>query len=240
MQQAVALVPPQAAKAGYKKIVFEDQFDTLDMSPDGGGTHRWYNSIWTVKPRSPNLFKVHNGVLSLTTVPVDQWGAATAITTMPRKPGGHPNVFRFGYFEAKLRFNNNKDNWAAFFLYSAWRSTIASGKANGRWCEIDVVESMYPRVYAGTVHDWFDSKSTANPNAHMFVPTGMDINDSWNVFGLLWQPGSITWYLNNVKVGTAPSPVICDNDDMFLILSSQKKRGLADQVLDVDWIRVYR
>src|SRR5215472_2864781 len=35
--------PPQAQ--GYK-LVFADEFDTFDLSPDGRGVHQWYKGIW--------------------------------------------------------------------------------------------------------------------------------------------------------------------------------------------------
>src|SRR5690242_3208594 len=58
-------LPPPPQAAGYK-LVFADDFDSLDLSPNGSGIHTWYQSIWWDK-HIPNrsLIAVSNSVLTL-------------------------------------------------------------------------------------------------------------------------------------------------------------------------------
>lgn len=235
------VAPGQAKRAGFSDLIFFDDFNELDLSPDGGGTHKWYNSIWTAAPRDRRFFSIDSGILTMRTVPGDRKGSGTSITTLARDGSMKGAKFKFGYFEALVKFENGANNWAAFWLYSVKRS--ATRKANVfvdyHWCEIDIFESMYPRFYAGTVHDWSSSGDIKNSNAHMRIPDGMSIDDTWTKFGLLWQPSKISWYLNDVQVGEALTPSICAQDPMFLVIGAQKKGGMEDQRIDVDWVRVW-
>src|ERR1700712_4413234 len=59
----VTLPPTQAA--GYS-LSFFDNFDSIDLSPNGSGAHNWYQSLWwdSVIP-SRSLISTPNSVLSL-------------------------------------------------------------------------------------------------------------------------------------------------------------------------------
>lgn len=234
--------PAHAMAAGFSRLVFQDDFDSLSLNEGDIGGRVWYNGIWSMKKTSIELFSVSQGVLRLSTPAVNRWGATTAISTISREGTASGRVFVHGYFEARLRFRNTPENWSAFWLYSARRtmSKQPNSMQAGEWCEIDVLESMYPRYYAGTVHKWSPAGDVKNSNAHVRVPEGFELDDRWNVFGLLWQNGRVSWYLNNVKVSEAPLPEVCERDPMFLVIGSQKKRGGDSLDLYVDWVRVWQ
>ncbi|WP_288413878.1 glycoside hydrolase family 16 protein [uncultured Novosphingobium sp.] len=238
---ALADPPQQAIDAGYKNLVFSDDFNTLDMSPDGGGTHRWYNGLWQRGPVNPARFSVQDGVVRLTT-DVDPRAIimTTAITTMPRKQPGTATTFRYGYFEARMRYNPGPFAWPAFWLLSADRPAINDKAGRGHWCEIDIFEGGRPTHYQGTVHDWRDFKSISNANQHFLLPPTADLRQ-WNTYGALWTPSKITWFFNGIALGSAPTPRICQQQQLFLILGAQKRKfGPQPESLDVDWVHAYR
>src|SRR5437868_1795076 len=43
--------PPDAAP-GYR-LVFNEEFDDLDISPDGAGLHTWYEGVWFRPKHAP-------------------------------------------------------------------------------------------------------------------------------------------------------------------------------------------
>src|SRR5215471_5022532 len=45
-QQPPADKPVPPPQAHEYKLVFADEFDTFDLSPDGRGVHEWYEGIW--------------------------------------------------------------------------------------------------------------------------------------------------------------------------------------------------
>jgi hypothetical protein len=241
-QADVPGVPPQAAAAGYDRLVFSEDFDSLDLSPDGGGNHKWYNGLWYRDPVDPDRFTIQDGYLRATTQMTPMDGTPMSfLTTWPRKRGaGRPRLFQFGYFEARIRFAPGPFNWPAFWLLARDRTRNDGKGGKGRWCEIDIFEGGRQRYFQGTVHDWRDNVSTDNPNQHQMLADTEDLSQ-WNVVGALWEPGKISWFFNNRLLHTAPSPSVCDEQKLFLIVGAQKRAfGPLPTSVDVDWVHVYR
>jgi beta-glucanase (GH16 family) len=241
--QPSSQVPAPAAAAGYERLVFADEFSDLDLSPDGGGTHRWYNNLWYRAPVAPGNFTIQDGYVRASANVMPQTVTSMAfLTTWPRKPGVKPRLFRYGYFETRLRFSPDRFNWPAFWLLSRDRTRTGGEGGKGEWCEIDIFEGGRPHIFWGTVHHWNGktNKSQTNDNAFMPLPEGADMTQ-WNTVGALWQPGRISWYFNGVLMGSAPSPKVCDDQKLFLIVGAQKRAGGPQSTsVDVDWVHVYR
>ncbi|WP_336961756.1 glycoside hydrolase family 16 protein [Sphingobium aquiterrae] len=234
-------VPAPAAAAGYDDLVFSDEFSALDLSPDGGGTHRWYNGLWYRAPVERGNFTLQDGYVRATTdvLPLTVTSMAF-LTTWPRKQGRTPRLFHYGYFEARLRFSPGRFNWPAFWLLSSARTKTGGEGGKGEWCEIDIFEGGRPHIFWGTVHHWKGDSSKTNDNAFMPLPQGADMTQ-WNTVGALWQPGRISWYFNGALMGSAPSPKVCDEQALFLIVGAQKRAyGPLPTSVDVDWVHVYR
>ncbi|CAH0355303.1 glycoside hydrolase family 16 protein [Sphingobium sp. CECT 9361] len=233
-------LPPEARKAGFSKLVFSDDFSVLDLSPDGGGNHRWFNGLWQRGPVNPKQFELMNGFVRLKThVEPRRIVMTTALTTMPRTKGSS-TTFRYGYFEARLRFSPGPYAWPAFWLLSEQRPKIDDKAMKSRWCEIDIFEGGRATHFQGTVHDWRDFKSTSNANQHFLLPAPID-KSQWNNYGMLWTPRTISWFFNGRLLGSAPTPVVCKQQSLFIIIGAQKRQnGPAQEVLDVDWVHVYR
>jgi beta-glucanase (GH16 family) len=240
--------PPQVA--GYR-LVFADDFEALDLSPDGSGTHTWYESIWWdshIPDRS--LISVSNSVLSISWQR-DQGSPDTSITTFAHdKSKGR--LWRYGYFEARFQWDVVKGAWPAFWLIPAQDArgeNIYNGvKETG---EIDIFEGQGDNAstFYGTIHDWVGKQHTTNAPNWYKLPKGFDFS-AFHTYGLLWVPGKVTWYLDNKALYSAFTPGIVDKQDFFLVLGSQEGAnwrpgsltGVDAQKLSlrVDWIRAWQ
>jgi len=230
-----------------RTLTFDEDFNDIDLSADGGGGHRWYMLRSLGNPVPPSLLSISDGVLSISTPPDDHYGANTSIATLPQDGHeGTPTLFNLGYFEARLRFDPNANNWPAFWLFSETGLLHAMGQlpnsVESHWCEIDIMEGISSNTYGGTVHDWRSGQSAQNvqnKNALITLPPETNFRE-WNVFGVLWTTNKIVWYFNGRPVSSTSTPSICQSEQMFIIIGSAKYGGAETQTIDVDWIRVYK
>nr|WP_256468178.1 family 16 glycosylhydrolase [Bradyrhizobium sp. 160] len=157
----------------------------------------------------------------------------TSITTVPRRGLGG-RTFRYGFFEARMRFAKDDLDWSAFWLFSRDHSL---GTDNDHWCEIDIFENFGADLFVGSVHDWTRTTHSRNTNARYRLLHRLDFSD-WHSYGLLWTPGKLTWFLDGVPVIKTESPPICEQQDLFMILGSNKHTDGPEHKLEVDWVRV--
>lgn len=227
----IGILPEAALKAGFARPAFLDDFDAIDIDARKAQPHAWYRGLWFAEPGPIENIRVENGILTITTPNVRRFHG---IATVPRnsKPG---LTFRHGFFEARMRFSNDDIDWTAFWLFSRPHSL---GIDSGRWCEIDVFEHFGPRAYVGTAHDWTTGGHTTNKNSYHRLQKTIDFS-SWHTYGLLWQPGRLTWFLDGAEQMSAPAPAICEEQDLFLILSAQQHHEGPSVNLQVDWVRVF-
>jgi hypothetical protein len=250
-QQALAGKPAPPPQAPGYKLAFADEFDRLDLSPDGRGVHNWYEGIW-FSHRHPSRQNISaaNSMLCL------KWdrgqGAVdTSITTFSLH-GGNYGAWRYGYFEARLRWDVVRGAWPAFWLIPVEDATgqdIYNGtKESG---EIDIFEGQgdHPHVFYGTIHDWVSLHDHASRNNAFALPENIDLSQ-FHTYGLLWTPGKVTWYLDNQPLHSESTPAIFDRQNFFLVLGMQEgddwKAGNVSGVnaptmtLNVDWVRVWQ
>jgi hypothetical protein len=240
--------PPQAA--AYK-LAFADDFNSLDLSPNGSGIHAWYESVWWdghIPSRS--LISISDSVLSLKWQR-NQGSSDTSITTFAhdRTQG---KTWRYGYFEASMKWDVVTGAWPAFWLIPAQDArgeNIKNGvKETG---EIDIFEGQgdHPNTFYGTIHDWVDKKHTTNTPNWFTLPGKVDFS-AFHTYGLRWIPGKVTWYFDNRELYSTRTPAIVDKQDFFIVLGSQVGTnwesgslvGVDARVisLSVDWVRVWQ
>ncbi|WP_256465003.1 glycoside hydrolase family 16 protein [Bradyrhizobium sp. CW10] len=223
--------PPVAIQAGYTRAVFADDFESISLDHPENGRNTWYNELWYGAPRPADEVRASDGILSIN-VPAES--RFHSITTVPRQPTGGIS-FRHGYFEARMLFSDDVQDWSAFWLLSRPHS---AGSDDGRWCEIDIFEHFGPDVFVGTVHDWTKTKRTRNGNSFHRLRRPIKFS-VWHTYSLLWVPGRLTWYLDGEALMSAETPSVCEQQDMFLTLSAQKHHEGPPVQLQVDWVRVY-
>lgn len=240
---------PPAPAAGFK-LVFEDDFDKLDLSDDGQGFHTWYEGVWFHQKHAP-----HTNILASASLLELNWSAGqdspdTSITTASHDKR-HIQSWRYGYFEARMKWNPVNGAWPAFWLIPE-QDELGSNIYNGvrETGEIDVFEGQgdHPHTFYGTIHDWIDGHDHASKENHFQIPE-IDYLE-FHVYGLLWVPGQVTWYLDGHPLHSESTPSIFDKQDFFLVLGMQegahwKPGDLSDVpakrlTLTVDWIHIWQ
>lgn len=235
----------------WEKIdLLSDEFDgsTLDVT-------KWLNDhpYWT--GRMPSQFNKDNvsvggGYLKINTTLADpaHEGSSTKHWIWTGCVTSKSEMCYYGYYEARLKACNlSMSN--AFWLQSQ-KDII----------EIDVTESIGNSKLVPK-----DSK-TMNINTHdtrnggwendietriqVELPDGKKSSDDFFVYGVLWEPTRIVFYLNNKKVGEV-NPKLFDKK-MFLFFDVEAfawqgfpsvadlQNGMLDKTMYVDYVRSYK
>ncbi|MFV0416492.1 MAG: family 16 glycosylhydrolase [Chthoniobacterales bacterium] len=159
----------------------------------------------------------------------------------------------YGYFEARIKLPTTRSLWPAFWMMpdrgkdsgldgEARRSTKNGGM------EIDILEHLAewgPGRYNVAAHwDDYGPDHKSWGSSHIYYgPTP----DGWHVFGFLWEPGKLTWYIDgkkvveweNERVGSVPN---------YLKMNVQMGGWATDDVddaslpdyMEVDYIRAWQ
>ena len=234
--------PPQAA--GYT-LMFTDDFNSLSLSPNGTGTFNWYNpGMFWESPAPYSNISASNSVLNLL------WknGQGTSDTSIATaaKDGSSYHAWRYGYFEARMRWDTVTGAWPAFWLIPV-QGINCGGCEQG---ELDVFEGQgaTPTVFTGTIHDW--NSPTGNHSDGKNYNLGSVDLSQYHTYGVLWVPGQVTWYFDNQALYSFPTYSIYDQQDYYLIIGSQEGANwsygnltgvTASQIdLNVDWVRVWQ
>jgi beta-glucanase (GH16 family) len=207
-------VPAPAAQVHYSKLAFCDDFnsiDTIDTTGSGQAGFKWYtNRPYGLGIVASRYYSVSGSVLSVTDQ--ERFQSNRALQTMDPVTG-NGQTFRFGYFEARIRFNprlgRGNPGWPAVWLTSANR--VLNPNKVTYYAELDIFEACpnpnNPGTYNfnGTVHDWRPGQDSTPSKAnevsfysnrnHLQMTPNIDWN-TWHVVAVLWTPGRITWYLD--------------------------------------------
>lgn len=152
------------------------------------------------KPLSLNPFAIRDGVLTITSAPVDDatarlmWGYRYASGQLNTK-----GVFaqKYGYFEVRARLSDTSSMWPAMWLLPA----------DGTWPpEIDIFEQLGrepSRIYMSTVSRPKGAPKPAYTHAQITVPTAAT---QFHRYGMLWDARSITFYIDGSQVSHVATP----------------------------------
>jgi beta-glucanase (GH16 family) len=143
----------------------------------------------------------------------------------------------FGYFEIKAKLPKGKGLWPAFWLIPA----------DSSWPpEIDVMEVLgheTSKVYT-TYHYLNDAGAHRSvTNSH----SGVDLANSFNIFGVDWQPTKLIWYLNGREIFRHVGANITHKPMYILINLAVGGTWPGDpdestpfpSTMEVDYVRVY-
>lgn len=202
------MIAPPAAAPTYQ-LKFHDDFNVLDLNAtrDPRKVSTWVEGIYYNECNPQADISVTNSVLSL------KWHreacGQTDVSAML--------VFRYGYFEARLRFNPVLGMWPAF-----WMEPVEAINGATHTGEIDIMEFMgddLAHIFT-TWHEWQGSTDLANnadSNA-VVLPADFD-SRAWHKYGMLWTPGQAVWYLDDAQVNASALPPIFDEQHFFPIVS---------------------
>jgi Bacterial Ig-like domain/Bacterial Ig domain len=199
---------------------------------------------------SPN-----GGILQLDSVRGSKsgfWGNST-LTTVPDNLSSVPSqgAWQYGYFEAYVQYDPNALGYGHSYTqgYPAFWSWGAEGAQNfGDWrsslnatvTEADFLEDFSGVTWAngGTDPTGAEAGTIMNPaGVSAAYSVGYPKSDAnWHTIGFLWTPSTISFYRDNVLVGshsTAGWPL--DNTHLFMILGT----GVG-WPMNVDWVHVWQ
>lgn len=240
--------PPAAASY---QLRFADEFDKLDLSPDGLGANTWYEGVWFNHNHAP-LYNISVAGSELSLV----WRAGqrsfdTSIVTFSHDKL-HATTWRYGYFEIRAKWDVVKGAWPAFWLIPVQNATgqdVYRGvKESG---ELDIFEGQgaEPHTYYGTIHDWIAGRDIKGSKNNFALRSDQDFSQ-FHTYAVLWVPGKVTWYLDNEPLHSEATPSVFDRQDFYLVLGMQEGVGwhpgditgvdANKMTLVIDWVRVWQ
>lgn len=238
-------------------LVFADEFNGRTLDTDTWHTCFWWapttctiethgelslytadnvsvvDGVLTLRARQEQAVGWNGTTYSYTSGVVSTGGSD--YSTPRRKPGF---VFRYGYVESRIKVPAGQGLVSAFWLPMADRSWPP---------EIDIMEMLGSEPTRTTMHYHY---RRAN-NTHANVGDGWrgpDFSTGWHTFGVLWQPGALTWYVDGVERARFVDAAVTD-DEAYLVLNlavGGTWSGSPDATtafpadLLVDWVRVYQ
>jgi beta-glucanase (GH16 family) len=111
--------------------------------------------------------------------------------------------FTYGYVQVVARIPGGTGTWPAIWMLPE----------NGTWPpEIDIMENYGTTNQIETTVHW----GTTNQEADQDVTSPTDLTSGWHTYGLLWEPGSLTWYLDG-KVVFSYTGVGVPSQPMYLL-----------------------
>jgi beta-glucanase (GH16 family) len=133
--------------------------------------------------------------------------------------------------------------------------TLGNSSAYGGELDIFEWQSQQPTTFVGGAHVWVNGTDVGNTNSNnsWSLPGGANLAN-YNTYGVLWTPTSISWYFNNILMGTLDTTVAPFNtvfrgqESYFLILGeqagcnwSQVCPGQVSPInMRVQWVRVFQ
>jgi beta-glucanase (GH16 family) len=238
---AVVLATPAGARAqppsGLGPLTWSDEFDgaSLDLT-------RWSNRA--PGPRhdgilTPSAVSVGGGLLTIKTYS-DAAGKhySGMIST---QPVGSTTGFQqtYGYFEARVKFNNASGQWSAFWLQTPTNGSPLGDPATAG-VEMDIAEhrtrcvspsppcngDISDRIQQALIWDGYGTSSKAT--VKLSDPLSGLGNGSWHTWGLRWTPTDVTFYYDDTAIWSVTGPI--SRRSQFLILSSEVGQFFAGTI----------
>jgi beta-glucanase (GH16 family) len=176
---------------------------------------------------------------------------------------------RYGYFEARVKFDNAPGQWSAFWLQSRTLGNPIGDPATAG-VEMDVAEhrtrcveapaptppqtcapdnDISDRIQQAFIWDGYGPDSKAAVRLSAPLP-GLG-NGSWHTWAMRWTPTDVTYYYDGVATWTSTSPV--SQRSQYIILSSDVgaffagaippggygSRQTSTTTMQVDYVRVW-
>lgn len=228
---------------GFWKTAFGhgDENDPGRYSLVRNGERQVYTSEYfkgqSTEPLGLNPFSMQDGVLSIKATQIDgalqskTWGYKYA-SGMLSTNGAFAQ--QYGYVEMRADLPNSWGAWPAFWMRPQ----------DGTNAELDIVEGLGRTPYGSNSfsHDWTGSEY--HKGFLNFVPGG---NEGFHTYGMLWTPDLVTFFVDGVEVGRAPTSV-AQKTPMYLTLNLAVGGSWASDPnnfttwpmeLKVDYVRVY-
>jgi len=166
----------------------------------------------------------------------------------------------YGYFEARMKWPDTMGLFPAFWLMpdrdihgpTDQQSIWNRNSTKWRGMEFDIMEHIAawgPGRYNVATHwDGYGDLHKFAGNEHLYYgPTP----DGWHVFGMLWEPGKVTWYCDGIKkaewtndrVGSIPVHFILSAQIGGWGLAEDQKKPSPENLpasVEVDYVRAWQ
>jgi hypothetical protein len=251
--------PVADAQPPVEPPTWSDEFDgtSLDLT-------RW--SYRATGPRNdgnltPDAVSVGGGLLTITTYTDAGQHYSGMISSHLHGTDGFEQAY--GYFEARVRFDNAPGQWSAFWLQSRTIGTPIGDPATAG-VEMDIAEHrtrcvtapapVPPEICADRVQQaliWDGYGPDLKAHVKLSDPLAGLGNGGWHTWALRWAPAGLTFYYDNVVTWSMPGPI--SRRSQYIILSSEVGRFFAGDIpaagygsrdtsttkMQVDYVRVW-
>jgi beta-glucanase (GH16 family) len=242
-----ALPPP-----GYVEV-WHDEFDGAGLS----------QGSWTARSErrrdalsTPDAVAVADGLLTLTTYTGPDGVHRTGFVSTQGKFSA-----LYGYFEARIRFQDAPGSWCAFWLNSPTNG-VPLGDPGKAGVEIDVVEhrvtdqggwdALRDMVAINLNWDGYgaDQKNLDHVTA---LPGDAKVQGEWHTYGVLWTESGYTFYVDGAPLWSPNVAVSHVNEDVYLTCevldaswagnvppAGYGSKTASTTRMDVDWVRAWQ
>jgi beta-glucanase (GH16 family) len=242
---------PTLPPAGYI-LAWSDEFDATALD----------TTKWTAEtgPRreyvmTPEAVQVENGLLTITTYTDSGTHYSAFLTTQDHF------LTTFGYFEARIRFEDAPGEWCAFWLNSPTNGNPLGNPAQAG-VEIDVVEhrvtdqsgwtALKDMVAMNLNWDGYGPQMK-NEQRVTPLPGNLAVQGAWHTYGVLWTNTSYTFYVDGEALWSPTEPISNHPESIWLTCEVQDaswagniptggygtKQSSTTRML-VDWVRVWQ
>jgi len=205
-----------APPAGYK-LLWADEFDGEEIDR-GKWIYRTDSKHWSTQ--LPSNVSVKGGNLVLTLRKEAAGGKEyTGGGVISRQ------AFRFGYYESRFRIDAGK-GWHTSFWLMGHDGSGGTGAA-GTVLELDIIEndSIDLNSYSVNIHKWKGEHTT-----HGHKRIAARALSEYHVFGCLYTPDQVVFYLDNQPVQTVDVSHLPHGDLNIWLTSIASYLGKTDKV----------
>ncbi len=232
------------------ELVFSDEFNTTGNIDNS----KWIYCFRSGAPwarfltATPNyaftnggnlVLKMDNNVINGDDVPYHSGGIQTA----------KKFSFIYGKVEVRAKFKQGQGSWPAIWMLPEKPVSCGNWPNSG---EIDIMEHLnYESVTHQTIHN---RKVTSSDGGSSATHRSALADTGYNTYGIIWNPASIQFYVNNILEYTyekTESATFRDwpfDKPFYLILNQSGGAGWPGPitnidlpfVMEVDWVRVYK
>jgi len=194
---------PAPAPSGYK-LVFSDDFNTIDRAKWNVRNNSWANNEESiVTSRAANVF-TSNGALTLRAIKESY----TVGSTTKQYTSGYLDTigresWQYGRIEMRAKLPAAQGMWPAFWL-----------RDNTNLGELDIMEAVggLPTKSVQTIHQSTNG-GMGKAGHEDILPSG--INTTWHTYAVEREPGSVKWYVDDRLVFSKTESVLSWLDPTF-------------------------
>lgn len=213
-------IPP-----GYN-LVFSDEFKSGSLDPSKWDSkYRWgpnfvvnnESQYYVDQLSNPDFghqpFQFDGEHLIITAIPTPDYLRSSA-AGQPYLSGAMTTYNRFrmryGYIEMRARLPAGKGLWPAFWMLHQ--------RNDGTRPEIDIVEYIGDqRTTAFHTYHWYENNSWLR-STPTFTAPGPDYSQDFHTYGVRWEPGRITWYIDGIERNSFSGSSVA-SEDMYILLN---------------------